>query len=231
MKKIYILLAFALISGAVSAQTKSAVKFGLRGGVNISTVAASGSDVTEEDKDAINSITSYQIGGYASIPVSKTFSVQPGLTLSGKGFNLKFSETEVDPEFGIPVTTTVEVTENLMYLEIPVNAVFNFNGFYIGAGPYLAYGISGKDKVSMRATGGGVTLSTEDESDVKFGSGEDEVKPLDYGLNALAGYQLKNGLNFGLNYGLGLGKNANTTNGDNSNFSNRVFSVLVGFSF
>lgn len=141
MKKIYILLAFAFISGAVSAQTKSAVKFGLRAGVNISKISVSGSQVTQEDKDAVKSINSFQIGGYASIPVSSSFSFQPGLTVSGKGYNLVGDATVVDPNSGIPVNVNLDLKRNLLYLEIPLNFVYNTNGFYLGAGPYLAYGI------------------------------------------------------------------------------------------
>lgn len=230
MKKIYILLAFAFISGAVSAQIKSAVKFGLRAGVNISRVFISGSDAPLELKDAVNSIGALQIGGYASIPVSKSLSFQPGLTLSGKGFNIKMTENNTTLD-GVPVSSSIDFTRNLMYIELPLNFVVNTKGLYFGAGPYLAYGISGKDKTYIKETFGATIFKDSMEEDVKFGSGEDEMKPLDFGLNAMAGYQLKNGLNFGLNYGLGLGKNANKTIEDNSNFSNRVFSVLVGFSF
>lgn len=114
-----------------------------------------------------------------------------------------------------------------MYLEIPLNAVVNFDGFYLGAGPYLGYAISGKYKAKYTGTG---EEDSSLEKDLKIGNNKDEIKPLDFGLNAMAGYKLTNGLNFGLNYGLGL---ANTGAEGNNDYkaSNRVISFLVGFSF
>jgi hypothetical protein len=50
---------------------------------------------------------------------------------------------------------------------------------------------------------------------------------MDYGANVLAGLELKNGLKLGLNYGLGLTNITNT--GESA--KNRVFSVVVGYSF
>ena len=212
MKKIYTLLALALISGSVAAQTKTeGVTYGVRAGVNLATVAISGDGVTDELKDGFKNLTSFYFGGNANIPVSGKISVQPGLALSGKGAKIDY------PQFAI------KSEGNLMYLEIPVNAVFKFDGFYFGAGPYLGYALAGKIKTTSPA---GTT-----NEDVKFGSNPGEQNRLDYGINGLLGYQLDNGLNFGLNYGLGLGNNENAPSGFNYKESNRVLSFLVGFCF
>lgn len=223
MKKIYTLLALALVSGSVMAQSKDGVKFGVRAGVNFASVALSGKDVDKEDKDGLKSLTSFNFGGYAEIPISEKFSIQPGLSLSGKGYKTESSDTDDG------ITFTDKVTNNLMYLEIPINAVFNFNGFYFGAGPYLSYAISGKSKYKGTVTG---EPDENKEEDIKIGNNkdEDQIKPLDFGVNAMAGYKLPNGLNFGLNYGLGL-SNLDVDSSKDYKMSNRVFSVLVGFSF
>ncbi|TAE38738.1 MAG: PorT family protein [Sphingobacteriales bacterium] len=231
MKKIYSILAFALVSGSVvMAQSNDGVKFGVRAGVNLATVAISGDGITSEDKDGIKSLTSFNFGGYADIPVSGKFSIQPGLSLSGKGFKVTEMDSFEDEEEGGMVSQTINIKTNIMYLELPLNAVFNFNGFYFGAGPYLAYGLSGKVKVESKATIGNFTMNASESESIKFGSKEDEIRALDYGFNGLVGYKLENGLNFNLNYGLGLG-NYNNNSVGNGKTSNRVFSFLVGFSF
>ena len=230
MKKIYTLLALALISGSIAAQTKKdGVTYGIRAGVNLARFAFSGSGFDTPEgkvlKDNQKSLVTFNFGGYANIPVSGKFSVQPGLSISGKGHRFDYSTS------GMGGSVSVKSKTSLMYIEVPVNAVFNFDGFYIGAGPYIGYGIAGKTKTETTMNGQSVPEGTEPERDIKFGSGNgDDFKPLDFGANILAGYRLENGVNFGLNYGLGL-TNLDPQNSSKTKYSNRVFSILVGFSF
>lgn len=215
MKKLYSLIVACLLAGGAFAQTstsgttKSGIKYGIKAGVNFAKVGFSGDDVDDEEKDAVKSQTSFLIGGLVDIPVSSSFSIQPGLTLSGKGFKEEY-EGEDDKE-----------ENNVMYLEIPVNAVYKIGGIYLGAGPYAAFAISGKNK------------DGDDETDLEFGNDpeKDNLKRGDFGLNLLGGYQLTNGLNFGINYGLGLNNILPDYEGIDYKAKNRVFSVTVGFTF
>ena len=216
MKKLYTLILACLISGVAMAQetsgtAASGIKYGIKAGVNFAKVAFSGDDSEGEDED-MKAQTSFQIGGYADLPLGKSFSVQPGLTLSGKGVKYE-GEGYKDQT-------------NVMYLEVPVNAVYKIGGLYLGAGPYAAFALSGKNKYQEEG-------EEDEEEDIKFGSNEEEdhMKGTDFGVNLLAGYQLSNGLNFGVNYGLGLSNLANTPEGADYKMTNRVFSVTVGFSF
>lgn len=114
-----------------------------------------------------------------------------------------------------------------MYLEIPVNAVYRISGFYIGAGPYLGFGLSGK--IESEETFAGEKNS--ESEDIKFGSGDDDhLKGTDFGVNFLAGYQLQNNINIGVGYGLGL-SNLVPKQVANESVKNRVFSVSIGYSF
>lgn len=244
MKKIYTFIAACLIaSGAmaqVSGTTTSGLRYGIKAGVNFATIALSGDDIDDEDKDFIKSLTSFQVGAFADIPVSTTFSIQPGLTLSGKGY-----KTEVDVE-----GFESDIDFNIMYLEIPVNAVYKIGGVYLGAGPYAAFAISGKmkgednsedfedllargnNKFSARTQGlPGQAVAVGYDEKLEIGNGaDDDVKGTDFGLNFTAGYLLNSGLSIGANYGLGLSNIIPDSEGDGK-AKNRVFSITVGFSF
>lgn len=194
MKKILLSLsaAFLLVAGA-QAQTS----WGAKAGLNFPKLRASGDGVTE----STGATTNFHVTGYASVPATANFAIQPGLSLQGKGGK------------------EGDVKTNLMYLELPVNAVYyiptGYTGsVFIGAGPYAGLGLSGKIK------GGGIS------EDINFGSADDELKRFDWGFNFLAGYKLSNGLLVNAGYGLGLGKLNNIGSG---NLKNGVFSVGVGF--
>ncbi|TAE38737.1 MAG: PorT family protein [Sphingobacteriales bacterium] len=233
MKKIHILLAFALVSGSVMAQSSKGggIKYGIRGGVNLAQVSLTGKDATKEKKDGISTVTSFYFGANVEIPVSETFSIQPGLGIGGKGTKINFNTMVTVPFLGPTSASYVRKTD-IMYLEMPINAVAKIKNFYLGAGPYIAYGIAGKDKIEVTGSLLGIksNLVPPKDGNVTFGKNAGEVNPFDYGVNFLAGYQLDNGFNLGVNYGLGLGKSV-LESGYDAKASNRVFSVLVGFSF
>ena len=203
-----------LLTGAAIAQKSSGIRYGIKAGINFANISLSGSAVEDEDKDHLKSWTSFQIGGLVDIPVGTSFSIQPGLTLTGKGNKTEYEDS--GDEF--------KLRANILYLEIPVNAVIKFGGLYLGAGPYASLALSGKNKGEM--TIAGVTEKVDD--DIEFGNSDDELRRTDFGVNVLGGYQLSNGLNFGANYGLGLN---NLTDDDEYKAKNRVFSVTVGFRF
>lgn len=213
MKKILLLLTLAAgLNVAVNAQDKP-VSFGVKAGVafpNIS-FSAMGTSVSLDAK------TTFYVGAVADVKVSSMFSVQPGLTFMSKG-------TKSGDAFSAEEGSDLSGSINISYLELPVNLVANFNAgagkFFVGAGPYAAYALSGNGKA------GGV------KEDMPFGSNDGEFKRFDFGLNFLAGYQLTNGLNIHAGYGLGLGKIMNDeSSGVDLAVKNKVFSVGLGFMF
>ncbi len=225
MKKL--LLCSVLLAGlglAANAQ-KSPVKIGVKAGVSFPKVTFSG----DEGQESAKTNTSFYVGGLVDISVSKTFSVQPGLTLTGKGYKYESSGAFGNISYADAGKTS------LMYLEVPVNLVANFEigpgKIFVGAGPYYGFAISGKSKYSTSTTANGVTSTDTEDVDVKFGSSdESNYKRGDFGLNLLGGYQLKNGFNIHAGYGLGL-SNISSTDEDGYKEKNRVFSVGLGFNF
>src|SRR5690606_37630569 len=102
----------------------------------------SGEGVEELDEE-FKSVTSFQIGGLVDVPLATSFSLQPGITLSGKGFKVE-GDDEGD---------SFTYQENIMYLEVPVNAVYKVGNIYFGAGPYAAFALSGKYKDEWKSEG------------------------------------------------------------------------------
>ena len=116
----------------------------------------------------------------------------------------------------------------LDYLEVPLNFVYHNSGFFIGAGPSVAYGLSGKEKYTDKED-----PSYSGDTKIKFGSDEEELKAFEFGVNALAGYRTTGGLMFSACYNLGLTDIQNTSN-DNSFFEvgkvkNKYFAVKIGY--
>src|SRR5690606_6495587 len=206
MKKILLSLAGALLL-AVGAQAQ--VSYGVKAGLNLPKLKFSGDD--SNTSYTSDMATNFHITGYANIFAAQIFTVQPGLSLQGKGGKFK-SDNFLDLEEG------EEGTVNFMSIEIPVNAVYyiptgDVGSVFIGAGPYL--GIN----VAANAKSGNVSEKLE------LGSGEEQIKRLDYGANFLAGYKLSNGLLLNVGYGLGLG---NLLNVDAVKMKNQVLSIGVG---
>ncbi len=54
-----------------------------------------------------------------------------------------------------------------MYLEVPVNALYKFQSFYVGAGPYAAFALGGKTKAEGKMTEDDVTISVDGERDLE----------------------------------------------------------------
>jgi opacity protein-like surface antigen len=223
MKKIALLAVSVLIAGTsaiaqtstTSTTTVGTTKWGLKAGVNLAKYSFGKDDA---DNPTSDQVTSFHITGYADIPLGRAFSLQPGLSLQGKGAEFE--------------STLYNEKQDLMYLEVPVNFVGKIplgttgSNFYLGAGPYAALGISGQRKITTKATG------SENTSDLEFGDeAGDQLSAFDFGINALAGVQLGSGINFGAGYGLGLRDLRPNATSNEGQVNNRVLSFSVGFAF
>ncbi|RKE42685.1 porin family protein [Sphingobacterium detergens] len=166
-KLLSIAAALCFIAGA-----KAQTSYGIKAGLNFPKYTFSG-DGGSISSDAS---TSFYVTGFVDAPIANNFSIQPGLSLQGKGGKSQGEKTD------------------LMYLEIPVNFVYyvpaGSGNLFLGAGPYAGYALSGKAKAN------GVSV------DIEFG--DNGMKRFDAGLNFLGGYKLSNGFLINGGYGLGL---------------------------
>lgn len=203
------LLMILLTSYTLSAQTK----MGFNAGISFANV--SGKFVTSTRIPASpGKRNGFTAGILVHATLSTNFGFQTALNFVQKGYTMGQEEGTDNLHFN--------------YLEVPVNLVFNSKlneGFFIGAGPSIAYGISGKDKFISR---GGTTETIK----IKFGPGAGEIKPFDFGANALAGYKFKGGLMISGNYNLGLNKINNDDDGSgDGTIKNRYFALKIGYIF
>lgn len=212
-----VFLAFSIISQAQI----------LRGGINLANITIT----NDGDIDDNKMLTSFQVGLIGDIKVLPFLYFQPGILFTGKG-----SKTEQGEESDFQY---YRATSNPYYVEVPVNLVFKTPGpikFFAGAGPYIAVGIAGKNKVDGKFLGTSfsnenkIEWSNDDPStlDYEEGAGYGILKRFDYGLNATAGVQLTK-LVLSANYGHGLAKlQSGTNSAEDDKNKHRVFSLTVG---
>jgi hypothetical protein len=168
----------------------SQMKFGVRGGVNFANVAQNYDEEDEEYETKWRVL--YSLGAVMDYSINDALSFQPAMLISAKGFGVDVDDA-YDADKGYDRFT-------VNYLEIPLNVAYKINAFQFYAGPFIAFGISGKNKWDME---------WDDEDD----SGDDKIafvmkekeyddlddyldddnvymKRLDYGINFGAGYQV-----------------------------------------
>lgn len=134
MKKI--LFGLALVAGTftfaqkTSASSSSPVRFGLKAGLNISSLS---------DSD-FNSKAGFYGGVFANIPVAQDFSFQPEVLYSGMGAKFKANS---------------DAKINLDYISVPLMLQYNaLPNLYLEAGPQFSFLINSKLKYKSNSTDG-----------------------------------------------------------------------------
>lgn len=199
-----------------------------RAGVNLANISVT----NDGDIDDNKMLTSFQVGVIGNIKLLPVLYFQPGVILTGKGSKTQSGETTD--------ATYFRATSNPYYIEIPANFVFKtptgLVKFFAGAGPYLAIGIAGKNKVDGKFLGASfsseekIEWSDDDPStlDYEEGAGYGIMKRFDYGLNATAGIEMSRSV-LSVQYGHGLAKlqSGSNSSADDKN-KHRVFSITLG---
>lgn len=214
---------------AVSASlAANAQKSGLyvRAGMNLADTKESGGP------DVTRSVVSFQAGLMGDVVINKIFSLQPSVIFSGKGAKFNYGES------GSP---SYVATSRPAYIEIPVNFVVKYPfypkhyNFFLGAGPYIAFGVSGKRDINGEIGGtefshnNSITFTDEQRSyDFEEYAGLGVVKKVDYGYNGIAGIRYRRAM-FALNYSWGKMDIQKDINPENVRIKHNVFSILLGY--
>ena len=206
-KSILLVVAISLLApAALLAQTT----FGLRNGVAASTLSAKG-DLYND-----NNVTfSYTAGVFSTIQFNKSLAIQPELNYVRKGRNSETTE----------LNTTTETDFLIDYLQVPVlfqyrnDQLLNKSGsvFYIHAGPYAAFVLNTKTKISD---------NNENAAEVET----DDSKNTDWGATMGIGFQtpvFKQDICFDLRYDMGLSEIAQQP----TDYRTKALSLTVGIKF
>ena len=195
-------LVTVLVIGLSSMVSAQGISFGIRAGFDMQNI--NGKDMAG-DKLTNKLIPAFNAGINVEIPIAPEFYVQPGLLFSTKGAKLDKYEYE-----GTLLESSV--TRNLSYVELPINFLFKpalGNGnMILGFGPYVAYGVMGKQKIDATILGIDVSkeLDVVYQNKIESGDPVDQVyiRPFDAGANLIIGYETAMGLSAQLNAQLGL---------------------------
>jgi len=182
---------------------------GIIAGLSFSNVTLRSGNSTSSPK----SKTGFTAGIVVDAPFHTKLGFQTGVNFIQKGYIVK--------------DATSTETVNLNYCEIPLDLIYGVKekqGFFIGAGPSIAFGISGKDKLKLAGN------TSSDNTQIQFGSGLDQVKPFDFGIHIIAGYRVAGGFMVSGIYNLGLSK-INNDNGGARSIKNKYFSMKIGLMF
>ena len=201
----------------------------LKGGLNVANVSTSSSGQVEDAK----SLTSFHAGALADISLSKIIYLQPGILFTGKGTKVQ-NGSQADANY-------YRATSNPYYIEVPANLVFKLplgerSKVFFGAGPYMAIGVAGKNKVEGRYLGmnfdveNDIEFSDDDPTTFNFeeGAGFGVLRRFDYGLNGLAGLEFQKIL-LSVGYGHGLSKLQSGSDASSDDLNkHRVWSFSLG---
>ncbi len=194
------ILTFSAIFLMSAMALQAQVDLGLLGGVNFYNMNGKDGD---GDKYANGLLVGFHAGFNANIPVAPQFYFQPGLVFSVKGSKNDMGLIPVKASGDFSTVT------KLSYIEMPLNLLFRAQlgeGYILlGFGPYVAYGIGGKETTEYG-------LNTFEKT-VEFKStvvSSDNLlttafyKRFDAGANIHFGYETSMGIFLQLNAQLGL---------------------------
>ena len=138
-------------------------------------------------KNNYSARTGAHFGFIADLPfgADSKLSFQPGIIYYNKG--RKYLQ-----RFDTAATHIINKssTQYVNYIDVPLNLVLKFGNktkFIIGGGPYISFFYSGKE-TSQTISVSGISASDEND-DLPVGDAPGKYKILNYGVNALAGFE------------------------------------------
>ena len=199
MKKVFLASLMLMVVNALIAQTR----FGIKAGTNFSNWVVKENGVKD---DEYGSRTGYHFGLVVDQSLGKNLSFQPQLLFVNKGASIAH-EDHTD-------------NSKVNALDIPLNFLYRSTGksgsFFAGGGPNLGFNLNGE-----------IHSDEEGDTEIEFGSEAGQYKRFDFGINLLAGYELKNGLFLSANYTPGISNLKGNADITRSNY----IGLSVGYFF
>ncbi len=197
MKRTHI-LTLLLLTGSTFFGSTTFAQVGIQAGV----IGVLGESFSTHDlNDKLGGTYGFTAGVLYELPLTSILTLQPSLNWLNKSWS-----DELDD--GVEITKTKMIVN---YLELPIQLVLRqprVSGFFIGIGPSILYGLSGKRTVTVD---GSQIIS----DDYVFGSEEGSEQKITLALNAMAGYSFGK-IKLHLNYSKGITNQP----GEGSDFGN-----------
>jgi len=199
-------LAATLFSDSINAQQP---RVAFAGGVTFSSykLESNGASSTGDLKPGLT------CGVLVDVPLGKNLFIQPAANWTQRGTLHK--EKIGNSAYRLEIITNE--------VEMPVNLVYKFNGFFAGTGISLATVMEGhlRAKIDDEVT----------KKDMDFDNSKTaNLRSFDIGANLVAGYELRSGLYVALNFTQGL-RNLQPPNGDDAIVKCHYFGIRIGYLF
>jgi outer membrane protein OmpA-like peptidoglycan-associated protein len=246
MKRISLAIVFSFSLFISHAQ----IKIGILGGGHQSKVLEDndipGWDTIRKNYSGRNGV---HLGFTADIRLNEksNFYFQPGVIFFTKGRNYQTTiidstiilKTVTGPGRPLATDSIVNTTyyetrkQFISYIDIPLNIVYKLRlgkkaSFVIGGGPYLSFFYNGSDKRENILVD--VKYSTEENNDLPVGKGSGKYAILDYGVNALAGFEFGR-VFLTANYSRGLNDFYQPADYTATNYKHEVMGATLGVFF
>ncbi len=203
-------LAFAQTTTTTSTSsmsTDSAVRFGVKAGMNVSSLSDDGSLEDQGSKIGFNA------GVFANIPVGSMFSVQPEVLYSQYG----------DKYDQVIAGNRYSYANHLDYITVPVMLQYNLiPNLYVEAGPEFGFMVSAKNKAKNE---------TNNDIISESGNYKDNFNTFNFGLGLGAGYYFTDNIGITARYVAGLTDIAKNRPDNSNAIRNNVFQVGLAFKF
>jgi len=172
------------------------ISFGPKVGLNLAKYSFNFKEASYEPD--VKMLMAPLVGFAVNYQFTDALALQSGLFFSGKGTAI---DLDKNAEEGYEYDGYDRVSTG--YLELPVNVAYGIaigeNQIQIYAGPYVAYGIMGKEKWDYTEKHDGNTETEKDDIKIKF---KNKVDESDYEGDDNVDYQTA--LDFGLGFGIGF---------------------------
>ncbi|ASK29153.1 opacity protein [Chryseobacterium sp. T16E-39] len=203
-------LAFAQQTTSNSTSSSNPVTFGVKGGMNVSSLSK-GADLSDS-----KSKIGFNAGVFANIPLASSFSIQPEVLYNDLGSKVTREYSVLGNNF------KDESSRNLGYIAVPV--MFQYNAtpeFFLEAGPEFGFLVSAKDKFKSSTNNNTSTRTTS--------LNKDNFNTFNFGIGIGAGYYFTQNLGVTARYTAGLTDIYKNNNGDA--VRNNVFQVGLAYKF
>lgn len=224
--KTHIIAFVILLSGLTYAQ-ESPIKFGVKAGMNLSNLSGD----TENPQSKIG----YQIGITLDYKLTDNFFLHSGVDYTNKGYKEK-AETITEVEEGMEITVSnARLTIDANYLQLPIHIGYvayrsNSTNIYFTTGPYIAFGVGGKTKITGLASIPEYDLRNEFFSTKVNTFRKGMLKDLDLGFGAGIGVEY-NKLDFKIGYDFGLINIYSPLENEDQSLKNGNAYLTIGYKF